>query len=162
MNHLWSPWRIRYIQKPKQDGCVFCKAQELSDGAENQIIYRGKHAFVILNRYPYTSGHLMVVSKDHKPDLDNFSPIARSEIMELTTQCVQVLRQEYAAEGFNIGANLGTAAGAGLPKHLHLHIVPRWEGDTNFLSSIGETRVVPEDLEQTYHRIFSTWHQIDQ
>jgi ATP adenylyltransferase len=163
MNHLWSPWRMTYIQEPKmQEGCVFCGAQALPDGLENQIVHRGKHAYVILNRYPYTSGHLMVVSKEHKPDLEDFIPEVRSEIMELTTQCIQVLRLEYKAEGFNIGANLGTAAGAGLPKHFHLHIVPRWGGDTNFMSSIGEVRVVPEDLEKTYKRILCSWNQIDQ
>ena len=152
-----------YIQEPKKhNGCVFCKVQNLPDGIENQIIHRGENAYVILNRYPYTSGHLMVVSKDHRPDLEDLSPEARSEIMELTTQCIRVLRSEYNAEGFNIGANLGTAAGAGLPKHLHIHIVPRWGGDTNFMSSIGETHVVPEDLEITYNRILAAWKQIDQ
>ena len=156
---------MTYIQEPnKQDDCIFCIVQEVADGVENQIVHRGEYAYVILNRYPYTSGHLMVVSKEHNPDLEDFCPEARAEIMELTTQCIRVLRREYKAEGFNIGANLGTAAGAGLPKHLHLHIVPRWEGDTNFMSSIGETRVVPEDLERTFNRILSAWNQnqIDQ
>jgi ATP adenylyltransferase len=153
---------MSYIQESKQEGCVFCQVQELPDGTENQIIHRGEQAYVILNRYPYTSGHLMIVTKEHKPDLEDFSPEARAEIIELTTQCIRVLRQEYKAEGFNIGANLGSAAGAGLPKHLHLHIVPRWGGDTNFMSSIGETRVVPEDLDVTYKRILFAWNQIDQ
>lgn len=158
MNHLWSPWRMSYIQETeKENGCVFCQVQKSPDNFENLIVHRGTHTYVILNRYPYTSGHLMVVPLKHKPDLDNFSPETRAEMMELVTQCIHILRKDYHAQGFNLGANLGSAAGAGIPKHFHFHIVPRWNGDTNFMSAIGETRVVPEALEDTYQRVREAW-----
>jgi len=161
MNHLWSPWRMSYIQDPKTNsGCVFCQAQDSPDGLNNLIVHRGSHAYVIMNRYPYTSGHLMVVPYKHKPELDDFSAETRAEMMELTARCIQILRGSYQAEGFNVGANIGSAAGAGIPKHFHFHIVPRWEGDTNFMSAIGDTRVVPEDLGETYHKVRKAWEQI--
>ena len=162
MNHLWSPWRMSYIQDHQtENGCVFCHAQSIEDGLENQIVHRGVNAYVILNRYPYTSGHLMVLPFEHQPNLDDLSLETRNEIMELVSTGMQVLREVYGAQGFNLGANLGVAAGAGIPKHFHFHIVPRWEGDTNFMTSIGETRVVPEALEKTYQRIVSAWKRID-
>jgi len=154
MNHLWSPWRMEYIENNNQaDGCVFCLAQEKEDGAENLIAYRGERAYVILNRYPYTSGHLMVVPYDHKPNLEELDSETRAEMMELTAQCMTVLRKVYHPQAFNIGANIGEAAGAGVKEHVHIHIVPRWAGDTNFMSTLGETRVLPEALEDTYQRI---------
>jgi ATP adenylyltransferase len=160
MDHLWSPWRMTYIQGPKTDkGCIFCQALDSPNGLDNLIIHRGTSAYVILNRYPYTSGHLMVVPFKHKPNLDDFSPGTRAEMMELTAWCIQILRENYKAEGFNVGANIGSAAGAGIPKHFHFHIVPRWEGDTNFMSAIGETRVVPEDLRDTYYKVREAWDQ---
>ncbi len=149
---------MTYIQSEKNDnGCVFCHAPAHVDGPENLIIQRGEQAFVILNRYPYTSGHLMVVPFEHRQSLEEFSAATRAEMMELISQCLIVLKQIYHAEGFNIGANLGSAAGAGIPTHCHLHIVPRWTGDTNFMSAIGETRVVPEAIETSYQRIRQAW-----
>lgn len=151
---------MSYIQDPKNSGgCVFCLAQDAPNGWENLVIHRGAHAFVILNRYPYTSGHLMVVPYTHRPNLDEFSPDTLAEMIALTARCIQVLRESYQAEGFNVGANIGSAAGAGIPKHFHFHIVPRWLGDTNFMSSVGETRVVPEDLRESYKRIQEAWEQ---
>jgi ATP adenylyltransferase len=154
MNHLWSPWRMDYIDGNKKvDGCIFCVAQSMQDGAKNLIVHRGKRAYTILNRYPYTSGHLLVVPFEHKANLEELDPETRAEMMELTTQCITVLRSVYNPQGFNMGANLGQAAGAGVPEHVHLHVVPRWSGDTNFMTTLGQTRVLPETLEDTYNRI---------
>jgi len=154
MKHLWSPWRMTYIENhEKQEGCIFCNAQAKGDSAENLIAFRGKLAYVILNRYPYTSGHVMVVPFEHKPNLDDLEEAARAEVMELTSRCMTVLRQIYNSQGFNLGANIGEAAGAGVVGHVHIHIVPRWKGDTNFMSTLGETRVLPEALEDTYRRV---------
>ena len=144
---------MEYIESSKKEGCVFCTAQEKEDGAENLIAFRGKHSFVILNRYPYTSGHLMVVPFDHKPALEELDPATRAEMMELTTRCMVILRKVYRPEAFNMGANIGEAAGAGVREHVHIHIVPRWGGDTNFMSSVGNTRVLPESLESTHERV---------
>ena len=128
-------------------------AQEREDSAENLIAFRGERAYVILNRFPYTSGHLMVVPFDHKPNLEELDPQTRAEMMELTTQCMTVLRRIYHPQAFNMGANIGESAGAGVKSHVHIHIVPRWQGDTNFMSILGETRVLPEALERTYERV---------
>ena len=144
---------MEYIQNSKEEGCVFCSAQEMDDGAENLIAFRAERAYVILNRYPYTSGHVMVVPLDHKPNLEELDAQTRAEMMELTTRCMTVLRKIYHPEAFNMGANIGEAAGAGVKQHVHIHIVPRWGGDTNFMSTVGGTRVLPEALESTYERV---------
>src|SRR5512133_3524114 len=153
MKYLWSPWRMKYMEISKVEGCIFCIAQEMEDGTENLIAYRSERAYVILNRYPYTSGHLMVVPFAHQPNLEELDAEIRAEMMELTTQCMTVLRKNYHPQGFNVGANIGEAAGAGVQSHVHIHIVPRWAGDTNFMSAVGETRVLPEILEDTYERV---------
>ena len=154
MNHLWSPWRMEYIENNhKEAGCVFCNAQAQADGAENLIAYRGEHAYVILNRFPYTSGHLMVIPFEHKPNLEELDAPTRAEMMELTSRCTTALNNIYRPQGFNIGVNIGEAAGAGVLGHVHIHIVPRWKGDTNFMSTVGGTRVLPEALEDTYERV---------
>ena len=154
MDHIWSPWRMEYIENNnKEEGCVFCIAQAMADSAENLIAYRGKLAYVILNRYPYTSGHLMVIPFTHKPDLEELDSETRAEMMELASRCTTILKNIYKPQGFNIGVNIGEAAGAGVLGHVHIHIVPRWRGDTNFMSSVGETRVLPEALEETYVRV---------
>lgn len=127
--------------------------QEMEDSAENLVAHRGKRAFVILNRYPYTSGHLMVVPSEHKSNLELLDPETRAEMMELATRCMTVLRKIYNPPAFNMGANIGQAAGAGILEHVHIHIVPRWPGDTNFMSAVADTRVLPESLEDTYARV---------
>jgi len=154
MNHLWSPWRMDYIENNnKKEGCVFCIAQAMTDNAENLIAYRDEYAYVILNRYPYTSGHLMVIPFEHVSNLEELNPKTRAEMMELTSRCTTILKNIYRPQGFNVGVNIGEAAGAGVLGHVHIHIVPRWKGDTNFMSSVGETRVLPEALEDTYLRV---------
>ena len=145
---------MEYIENSnREDGCIFCNLQEKEDGAENLIAFRGQYAYVILNRYPYTSGHLMVIPFLHKPGLEELDSEIRAEMMELTARCMTVLRSIYNPQAFNMGANIGEAAGAGIKEHVHIHIVPRWAGDTNFMSAVGETRVLPEALEDTYERI---------
>jgi ATP adenylyltransferase len=163
MQHLWSPWRMTYIEKQKEEeGCVFCDAPALPDGPENLIVFRSQRAYVILNRYPYTSGHLMVVPYDHRPSLEDLDPETRAEIMELATQGIRALRRAYHPEGFNLGVNIGEPAGAGITEHVHLHVVPRWTGDTNFMSSLGQTRVLPQSLEDTWQRVRAAWPDSDQ
>ena len=145
---------MTYIEKhEKESGCVFCIAQAKVDGADNLIAFRGKNAYVILNRFPYTSGHLMVIPFEHKSNLEELNAETRSEMMELASRCTTILRKVYRTESFNMGINIGEAAGAGVLGHVHIHIVPRWAGDTNFMSTTGGTRVLPEALEDTYKRV---------
>jgi ATP adenylyltransferase len=158
MKYIWTPWRMKYIQENiKAPDCIFCQALTLPDDSDNLVLFRSEKVFVILNRYPYTSGHIMVVPMMHKPILEELDALIRAEIMEITTKCVTVLRAVYHPEGFNIGMNIGAIAGAGIADHIHMHIVPRWAGDTSFMSTLGQTRVLPESLEDTYQRILNAW-----
>jgi ATP adenylyltransferase len=158
MKYLWSPWRMKYIeQDSKEPGCIFCDALAKVDGEENLVVMRGERAFVILNKYPYTSGHLMIAPLEHRPTLEALAPATRAEMMELVSTFLSVLRIAYAPQAFNLGANIGVAAGAGVPDHVHLHIVPRWAGDTSFMSTVGDTRVLPESLRETYQRVRRAW-----
>lgn len=161
MKQIWSPWRMTYIrdhQAPK--GCIFCDALQKEDTCENLIVKRGTQAFVILNRYPYTSGHVMVVPFQHVGTLAELDSQATADIMHLIQQSIQVINQVYKPEGYNIGANLGAVAGAGVAEHVHFHVVPRWGGDTNFMTSVGDVRVLPEDLCETYARLKDAWRQM--
>jgi len=157
---------MEYIQKNENDPerlsgvCIFCEAAAGSDDAQSLVLYRGQSAYIILNRYPYTSGHLMIVPYDHQPSIEQLDAATRGEIMDLTAQAIQALRQVYRPEGFNLGANIGSAAGAGVAEHIHFHVVPRWPGDTNFMSAVGETRVLPEMLEDTYQRLLEAWKHL--
>lgn len=161
MRRLFSPWRMPYIGRDKAaekaKGCVFCLAISQADSPENLIVHRGRLAFVIVNRFPYTSGHLMVLPFQHAAKLDEIDAATRAEMIELMNDSVKVLTSVYKPGGFNLGANLGEAAGAGIEEHLHLHVMPRWFGDTNFASTVGETRVLPETLEETWRRVSSAW-----
>jgi ATP adenylyltransferase len=155
MDVLWSPWRYKYVTgERKEDGCVFCRiASELSEDAQNFVLGRARENYLVLNRFPYTTGHLMVVPYAHTQDLGSLSESALCEAVLLARRVEGVLRELYRPGGFNIGWNLGQCAGAGVAQHVHLHIVPRWAGDANFMTTIGETRVMPESLEETWRRL---------
>ena len=151
---------MAYIENiTPEDGCIFCDRPKLPDGPENLIVGRSQRAYVILNRFPYTSGHLMIVPFAHQPSLEMLDEATRAEMMELMTRAVEVLRLVYRPQGFNLGANIGELAGAGIADHVHLHVVPRWAGDTNFMTALGDTRVIPESLEETYRRVREGWQQ---
>jgi ATP adenylyltransferase len=160
MDFIFTPWRYAYVSGPdmlndKANQCVFCAASRLGDDKAAWIVHRGASCFVILNAYPYTSGHVMVVPYEHMDQLQKLPAKAAQEMMELTQKLEGVLRELYHPDGLNLGMNLGKAAGAGIAGHIHMHVLPRWMADANFMSVIGETRVLPEDLETTYKRIKS-------
>ena len=154
MEHLWAPWRMRYIQggEPKE-GCIFCSYRDSAEDAENLVLIRGTQALVLLNAFPYSNGHIMVSPYQHTSSLDTLSAEEMAELMELTRKSVRVLTAAYRPDGFNIGVNLGRAAGAGIADHLHMHVVPRWNGDTNFMSVLADTRVVPASLQACYDQL---------
>jgi ATP adenylyltransferase len=148
LQHLFAPWRFAYVTNADPtDGCIFCTAARDQGGA--LTVVRGKRAFALLNRYPYTSGHTMVAPYAHVGDLGELDPATLTEMMDLTQNVVRALQRTYQPHGFNVGFNLGEAAGAGVADHLHLHIVPRWRGDTNFMTVHAEVRVLPEELHET-------------
>ncbi len=156
MDYLWTPWRYKYIaDDTKDDRCIFCDAIAANDDAKMLIAFRGTKNYIILNRYPYTTGHVMVVPYAHVADLAAADPEALSEMMRLAQRVKAALEKTYHPEGYNLGMNLGRAAGAGVTGHLHLHVLPRWSGDSNFLTVVGETRVEPEDLATTYEKLRS-------
>lgn len=153
LQHLWAPWRMEYILSEKNDSCVFCTALNSGNDRDMYIVYRGKLGFVILNLYPYNNGHMMVLPYRHIGELGALTPAERAELMELTERSIAALKESMHPEGFNVGINLGRAAGAGIETHVHIHVVPRWAGDTNFTTVIGETRTLPELLSETYERL---------
>jgi ATP adenylyltransferase len=154
MDRLWTPWRFEYIRNADQAAsCVFCQVLNETCDAANLVLFRGDNAFVILNLFPYTSGHLLVVANRHISFLSEASAAELQEIIQLCQRCESALRSEYRPDGYNMGFNLGRAAGAGVDHHLHMHVLPRWTGDSNFVSVVGETRVLPEELPNTYERL---------
>ena len=155
MDHLWTPWRSTYVSgKAESQGCVFCiAAQDASRDAETLVVYRGAFTFVILNRYPYTTGHLMIAPYEHVSRLNAASEEATGEIMALSRRSEEILERIYRPAGLNMGLNLGEAAGAGIAQHLHFHVLPRWTGDANFMTTVAHTRVMPESLDQTFAKI---------
>ncbi len=153
MDRLWSPWRYRYVSQESADGCIFCeKAAEQRDD-ENFIVYRGERNFVILNLYPYTTGHLMIAPYEHVATLEEAAEETLLEMMRLTRLADRSLRAAYKPRGINLGMNVGECAGAGVAGHIHMHVLPRWPADANFMTTVGETRVLPEDLPTTYRRL---------
>lgn len=158
MDRLWSPWRSEYIASSEADsgsrGCVFCEIQvHPEDDEQNFVVHRGSNGFIVLNRYPYVSGHLLIVPNEHVGELDLAAKDITDEMMDLTKRSQTALRDVYKPAGFNVGMNLGKSAGAGIADHIHIHILPRWSGDTNFMTAVGETRVLPEDLATTYQKL---------
>jgi ATP adenylyltransferase len=154
MDHLWSPWRYQYITKPgNSEGCIFCDKPEAGNDRENLIVFRGRHNFIVLNRYPYASGHLMVAPYAHVDKLSDADDATLAELILLTRDAQRSLQSIYQAPGFNVGMNIGASAGAGVAGHIHMHVLPRWPADVNFMTSIGETRVLPEDLATTYEKV---------
>ncbi|MBI5877590.1 MAG: HIT domain-containing protein [Chloroflexi bacterium] len=154
MERLWTPWRMQYIAGDKAaGGCVFCAALAHTDDREALVIYRGESALVMLNKYPYNNGHLLVVPHLHTADLSALAPATRAELMQLIARSIEWLKAASHPDGFNVGLNLGKSAGAGMADHLHFHIVPRWTGDTSFMTISGETRVLPEWLDETWNRL---------
>lgn len=151
MKQLWAPWRMSYLQEdhPRVKGCVFCEKVDADDELQ-QVLYRGETCYVALNRYPYSNGHLMIVPYAHVSRLAALNDAALLEMMQLAQHTQRILREAQGPEGFNLGINEGSAAGAGIEEHLHLHIVPRWAGDANYMTVIAETRVIPQMLEATY------------
>jgi len=154
MDYLWTPWRYQYITKTTDDvECVFCAAAAASDDKAWLVVDRGARNLVICNRYPYTSGHIMVVPYEHVATLEDVADETLVELIRLARQCERHLRTIYHPEGLNMGMNIGRSAGAGIAGHVHLHVLPRWRGDTNFMTVEGETRVVPEELEVTWEKL---------
>ena len=154
MDYLWTPWRYAYVSSTeKTSECVFCEAPKEMDDSKSRIVYRGEHCYIILNTYPYTPGHVMVVPYAHLDELRKLPTDAAQEMMTLSQRMEDVLRTLYRPDGINLGMNIGKAAGAGIAGHIHMHVLPRWVADANFVSVVGETRVLPETLDVTWEKI---------
>ncbi len=150
---LWAPWRMEYILGEKEKGCIFCTRMKSQEDQKNLILYRGEYNFIIMNKYPYNNGHLMVVPNRHTSDFESLQDDESLEMMHLIAKSLQVLKAAIRPHGFNIGINLGEIAGAGIDDHLHFHIVPRWSADTNFMPVVADTKVISEGLKETWERL---------
>ena len=154
MDRIYTPWRYAYVsQADKVAGCVFCDLPKEKDDRKSLIVHRGEHCYIVLNAFPYTSGHVMVLPFAHLDTLEHLPAPAAHEMMTLTQRMESVLRKTYRPEGINVGMNIGKAAGAGVAGHIHMHVLPRWTADSNFMTTVGETRVLPEDLQKTWERL---------
>jgi ATP adenylyltransferase len=154
MDYLWTPWRYSYVSTvDKTDGCIFCHLLAVGDDEKALIVHRAQHNFIILNAYPYTSGHVMVVPHEHVDRLNLLPEAAANEMMSLTRRLEVILNDLYQPNGINLGMNIGKAAGAGVAGHIHMHVLPRWVADASFMTVVGETRVLPETLGETYRRL---------
>ena len=162
MKVLWAPWRMEYILSDQKEGeCIFCPGEDRSRDAERLILYVGEKSMVIMNRYPYNNGHLLVAPVRHVGSLDQLSSEEMLDLLMTVRRAIDVLKEEMGPEGFNVGLNLGRVAGAGVEAHMHFHIVPRWNGDTNYMTVLGEVRVIPEHLQQTYRKLLKRFKGID-
>lgn len=153
MQQLWAPWRMEYILASKKAGCFLCDAAQSDSDRDHLVLHRRQHSFILLNRYPYTNGHCMIVPYRHVSEFSDLNDAEQLELMQGTRDCVSILRSVLSIHGANVGINLGEAAGAGLAEHLHIHVVPRWHGDTNFLPVMADTRVMPQSLLDTYDQL---------
>jgi len=153
MSHLWAPWRMDYIMLEKPAGCILCEKPAQNSDAANYILYRGNQNFVMMNAYPYNPGHLMIAPYRHVASLEELTTDELHEHIEIVSRSIKVLRQVFNPGGFNVGVNMGKAAGAGIADHVHTHIVPRWQGDTNFMPVFADTRVIPQALVETYEKL---------
>lgn len=161
LKYLWSPWRMDYIKSNKNNSyCVFCDELKQPEDDNSLIIHKGKFSFVIMNRFPYNNGHVMVLPYLHCSSLESLDSQSRFEMMELTNHIIKVLKLIYHPEGFNVGMNIGVSAGAGIAEHIHMHVVPRWGGDTNFMSTLGKTRVLPEMLRDSCQQLKDAWNKV--
>ena len=154
MDYLWSPWRYQYVTAARpQSACIFCEYAASNNDQENLVVYRGRLNFILLNRFPYTSGHVMIAPYEHVDTLERASKETAEELILLTRECERHLRAIYRPSGLNLGMNLGESAGAGIAGHIHMHVLPRWSGDTSFITTVSETRVLPEDLAETWRKL---------
>jgi ATP adenylyltransferase len=153
VEHLWAPWRMRYVGEEQPEGCIFCTGPASGDDEGNLILHRGDLVFIMLNKFPYNTGHLLIAPFRHLADPLAMTPQESSEVLYGIRIAMEVLRAAYRPEGFNIGANIGGCAGAGYASHMHVHVVPRWPGDTNYMAVTASTRIVPESLADTYQRL---------
>jgi ATP adenylyltransferase len=158
-HRLWAPWRLQYLKGEKSDECIFCSKPELGDDERALIAHRGHACYVILNAFPYTNGHVMIAPYEHVGDLRGLSADASTELMALTQRSLDAVERVYGPEGFNIGANLGEVAGAGFAGHVHMHVVPRWKGDTNFMPVVADTRVMPEALPDSWRKLQAAFRE---
>jgi ATP adenylyltransferase len=162
VENIFAPWRKDFIEKkePKEEGCIFCNRSKMNESIESLVVYKGLYSFVLLNKYPYNNGHLMVAPYKHTSELNDLNVDEYTELMKNIILAINVLKQAYNPQGFNIGMNLGSIAGAGIVGHLHWHIVPRWSGDTNFMPIIGKTKVLHEMLSDTFQRVYPIFEKL--
>jgi ATP adenylyltransferase len=162
MERLWAPWRLQYVAKERAAGCFFCDKPLAGDDRAAYIVHRGTHAYVLLNAFPYNNGHIMVAPYAHIADLEELPSETIHEMMDLAQLATRALKSSFNPDGLNLGFNVGAAAGAGIKDHLHLHLVPRWVGDTNFMPVIGDVRVIPESLQQTYDKLTEAFRLLEE
>ncbi len=160
MEHLWAPWRMEYIKQDKSNECIFCALPQKNEDEKCNILYRGRTCFVIMNIYPYTNGHLMVAPYSHSNCITKLNHQELIEMTGLAQKSLEILRTVYSPDGFNIGINIGKSAGAGFDEHLHTHVVPRWQGEANFMPVVGGTKVHPEYIRTTYEKLKPHFHQL--
>ncbi len=160
MECLWAPWRMEYILGHKPDSCIFCLPPDCGEDTERGVLFRGQHNFIIMNKFPYNNGHIMVTPYRHVMDVCDLGDEEAAELFSLTRTSVGILREILSPEGFNIGFNIGAAAGAGVKEHIHFHIVPRWNGDSSFMAVLGEVRTMPEHLAATYTKLKSSFDRL--